>query len=219
MIANSTWLRDKVIAEKGNNDVRLCLNAICHKTFTGTPGVAVYIKEITIISYGGRNAEWKRLREMVQDVSLARALLADININWRVYGDALLTPGNNIEGYDYLGSLKPARLAEAYRNTDKLLSASWYEGFPLFPLEAMACGLPVIKTQYGTEDYAFHVETAHIVEAKSPESIAEGILRLIDDTEYRTRLEENGHRISQDFTWEKSVQTMDSLLSQHYPRS
>ena len=219
MIANSTWLRDKVIAETGTQDIRLCLNAIDHETFTGTPRTAVDSKEITLISYGGRNAVWKGFREMAQAVSMARNRLAHININWRVYGDALLPPDNGIASYQSLGFLEPPKLAAAYHDADMLLSASWYESFPLFPLEAMACGLPVITTQYGTEDYAFHEETAHIVAAKSPESIAEGIVRLVNDTDYRTRLAQNGLSISRNFTWEKSVQTMESILLSHTPRS
>ena len=219
MIANSTWLHDKISVETGAHNIKLCLNAIDHRTFTGKPRIAVDAKAITIISYGGRNAEWKGFREMAQAVSIARNRLADRNISWRVYGDALLPPDNDIASYESLGFLEPVKLAAAYRDADMLLSASWYESFPLFPLEAMACGLPVITTQYGTEDYAFHEETAHIVEAKSPENIAEGIIRLIEDAGYRTRLAENGHGISRNFTWEKSVETMESLLISDSPRS
>jgi len=41
-----------------------------------------------------------------------------------------------------------------------------YESFPLFPLEAMACGLAVITTAPGTEDYAVNQENCLVVEPK-----------------------------------------------------
>lgn len=218
MIANSTWLHDRIARETGAADISLCVNAIDHRIFNGQPRVAADTDEIRIISYGGRNAEWKGFREMARAVAIARDRLPGKTIIWRVYGEALLSPDNDIARYDALGFLGPAALAQAYRDCDMLLSASWYESFPLFPLEAMACGLPVITTRFGTEDYAQHGETAHIVEARSPESIADGIRKLVEDPAYRTRLAENGHRASHDFTWERSVQTLETLLTGESPR-
>jgi glycosyltransferase involved in cell wall biosynthesis len=114
--------------------------------------------------------------------------------------------------YEALGFLQPGPLAEAYRKADILLSASWYESFPLFPIEAMACGLPVITTGLGTEEYAINGETAEVVLPRDAASIAAGLERLVLDPAYRARLAAQGRQKSLDFTWTRSVETMERIL-------
>jgi glycosyltransferase involved in cell wall biosynthesis len=111
-----------------------------------------------------------------------------------------------------LGFLLQPQLAEAYRSADILLSASWYESFPLFPLEAMACGLPVITTQQGTEEFATPGVSAEVVRPRDPPSIADGLVRLITDASYRSAIAVEGNRASKAFTWNASAKRMESLL-------
>lgn len=213
MIANSSWLKKKVETEMPGARVHFCPNAIDHEVFHGNPREANFGVTITIISYSGNRMVWKGFREMAEAVRIARGLLRGKNIRWIVYGPvAELPPDNSIAEYEWLGFLRPAQLAEAYRNADLLLSASWYESFPLFPLEAMACGLPVITTELGTEDYAIAGETAEVVAPREPKSIAEGVLRLIRDSRYRRRIASGGNEISSQFTWGKSVSRIEQIL-------
>jgi len=190
----------------------LCPNAINHRAFSGAPKPQAGHDEVKVISYGGRGVDWKGFREMAEAVRLSREALPGVRVRWLVYGRALDPPDNPIASYEALGQLDPPALAKAYANADVLLSASWYESFPLFPLEAMACGLPVITTQAGTEDYAIAGETAEVVEAKNPQSIAQGLIRLIRDPEYAAKIAAAGWEMSHRFTWERSVKTMESIL-------
>lgn len=214
MIANSTWLKNKIESEVKGARVELCLNAIDHGVFyaTGQIPPRPIDSEVIVISYGGRDAEWKGFREMAEAVSLARKSLPDVNLRWQVYGDALLPPNNEIAPYEPLGFLVKSRLADAYRAADIMLSASWYESFPAFPLEAMACGLPVITTPYGTEDYAIPGETAEVVEPRDPAGIARGLLRLIRDRDYRASIATRGSEKSRELTWEKSAARLEEIL-------
>lgn len=212
LIANSSWLRSKLLAEFGNISVALCPNAIDHSVFFGQARVPSSTHKISVISYGGRNAEWKGFREMAEAVKLVRESLPAYEIEWRVYGDAMMPPDNEIAQYTALGFLPPPQLAQEYRNADILLSASWYESFPLFPIEAMSCGLPVITTAFGTEDYAVHEVSAEIVQPKSPSSIAAGLNKLILQPEYRYQIAQNGNVASKGFTWPKSVERLEQIL-------
>lgn len=212
-IANSTWLKNEVGKITPQKSIFLCNNAINHDVFHGEPKLAAETDTVTVISYGGRDAVWKGFHDMAHGMRIARERMPQKNIRWLVYGDALLPPDNDIASYEPLGFLNPERLAEAYRSADLLLSASWYESFPLFPLEAMACGIPTITTAYGTEDFAKHGLTAEICEAKNSESIANSLIHLISDTNYRNQLAINGHRISKDFTWERSFAQMEGILT------
>jgi glycosyltransferase involved in cell wall biosynthesis len=211
LIANSTWLK-RQLESLQSKPVALCVNAIDHSIYGGSPPARSSSGKVTVISYGGRNAEWKGFREMAQAVRIARHRLPDTEIAWKVYGVALMPPDNPIASYEPLGFLRPEQLARAYRSADILLSASWYESFPLFPIEAMACGLAVITTAAGTEDYAISGETAEIVEPRDPESIARGLERLIVNPDYRFALASKGQIKSREFTWERSVKRMAELL-------
>jgi len=211
-VVNSSWLRGKVAAAAPAAHVALCPNAIDHAVFRGEPKRRTSAKEVTVISYGGRDAEWKGFREMAEAVRLVRSWLPGVNLRWVVYGDAILPPDNGVAPYEGLGFLGPQQLAKAYRSADILLSASWYESFPLFPLEAMASGLPVVTTPLGTEEYAVPGVTAEVVEARNPRSIAEGLARLVADPEYAFRIAAAGHAMSQRFTWPSAVERMERLL-------
>lgn len=211
MIANSSWLQGKLQQEIGS-EVALCPNAIDHSVYSGSPKTGALGSEVRVISYGGRHAKWKGFREMAQGIQLARKRLPGLRLRWLVYGPCILEPSNSIAEYEALGFLQPPDLAKAYRDADILLSASWYESFPLFPLEAMACGLPVITTQYGTEEFAFPGKTAEVVQANDPESIAAALIRLITDAERRHSIAADGNELARQFTWQKSVARMESLL-------
>ncbi|GAB4558089.1 MAG: glycosyltransferase family 4 protein [Geothermobacteraceae bacterium] len=214
LIANSSWLKARIQKDIPEVPVELCLNAINHELFHGP--LRSYVageRSVKLISYGGRGVVWKGFAEMAEAVSLVRERLSDWKIEWQVYGSAALPPNNTVAPYTPLGFLQPEQLATAYRGADILLSASWYESFPLFPLEAMACGLPVVTSQLGTEDFAIHGVTAEVVEPQNVESIATGLMRLITDIPYRKKLAANGQEISRQFTWEKSVQMMQKILT------
>jgi glycosyltransferase involved in cell wall biosynthesis len=213
LIANSSWLKKKIEAEFSRSEVLLCPNAIDHRVFHGQPRRRASDATITVVSYSGRRMVWKGFREMAEAVRIARNVLRGKIIRWFVYGPAaVLPPRNPIAEYEWLGFLQPPQLADVYRSADILLSASWYESFPLFPLEAMACGLPVITTPLGAEDYAIPGETAEIVAPRDPQSIAAGLIRLIQDPRYSRRIASGGNQISKCFTWEKSVSTMEQIL-------
>jgi D-inositol-3-phosphate glycosyltransferase len=76
----------------------------------------------------------------------------------------------------------------------------------------MACGLPVITTGLGTEEYAIAGETTEIVAPRDPKSIAAGLVRLIRDSGYRRRIAGAGNEISKQFTWERSVSRIEQIL-------
>ena len=150
---------------------------------------------------------------MCEGMRIAKSRNPEIQFKWQVYGQALLPPDNEICSYDHLGFLSSEQLAEAYRENDVLLSASWYESFPLFPLEAMACGLATITTELGTEIYAVDQVTVLIVEPRNPESIALAIERLAKDENFRFKIATNGNLKSKEFTWSNSVEKLHEILN------
>lgn len=210
MIANSSWLRDQVARNYGITP-ELSTNAIDHRIF--------YKKELfprdgsqpfTVVSYGGRNAEWKGFLEAAKAIRIVRQKYPDLV--WKVYGGSVLAPDNEIAPFQGCGFVAGESLADLYRSSHATLCPSWYESFPLFPLEAMACGSAVVTTPFGVEDYAFDNKTAKLVEAKNPESIAAGLLALIENEPLRRSVVQNGITEAQKHNWERSVATFESII-------
>ncbi len=214
MMANSPWLYDQVDKAVPGASLRLSPNALDHNIFNGTPKplAAPDDRKVTLISYGGRHVAWKGFKEMAEATAIVRRRLPHYQIDWHVYGGAALPPDNPIAPYKDLGFLQPLALADAYRQADILLSASWYESFPLFPAEAMACGLAAITTQPGTEQYAIPSQTAEVVEAQSPESVAAGLERLIADHVHRQRIAQAGWEMARTLTWEAAGDAMEANI-------
>ena len=84
--------------------------------------------------------------------------------------------------------LPQAEFAALLGEMDIFIHASHFEGLPLPPLEAMACGCAVITTDIGASDYLLDGFNALVVPPKKPAKIAEAVRLLAADGEMRIRL-------------------------------
>lgn len=84
---------------------------------------------------------------------------------------------------------------------------SIYEGFGMPPLEAMACGVPVLTSGEASLPEVTG-DSAVIVDAYSVNSIAEGMSRIYSDRNLRERLSREGSERAEKFTWEKSAEIL-----------
>jgi glycosyltransferase involved in cell wall biosynthesis len=106
-------------------------------------------------------------------------------------------------------------LASLYKACDLFVSTSWAEGFGLPPLEAMACGVPVVLTDSGgVREYAVNEHNCLMVPPKSPELLAKGIEQILSDTELARKLAQNGPATAQKFTWETAVDRFENAILQ-----
>jgi len=111
---------------------------------------------------------------------------------------------------------RPARveLARLYATCDLFVSASWREGFGLPPLEAMACGAPVVLTDSGgVREYARSKENCLMVPCRDPEALAKAMIRVLTDKVLTERLRRNGPPTAARFTWESAVDRFEHALT------
>jgi glycosyltransferase involved in cell wall biosynthesis len=84
-------------------------------------------------------------------------------------------------------------MSRLYQTADLFVSTSWFEGFAIPPLEAMACGTPVVTTNSGgVLDFCQHLKNAFICQPKDPKSIARGILTMLSHPTLSKRFSRNG---------------------------
>jgi starch synthase len=103
-------------------------------------------------------------------------------------------------------------------SADAYVLASRREGFPVAPLEAMACGLPVI----GTDIPAMRNILPHgtlsgglIVPREDPTALAEAIQSLLENPDLRRELGQNARRnVEQHFSIGSVGRQLDAMLSQ-----
>lgn len=74
-----------------------------------------------------------------------------------------------------------------YRALDLYVAPQRWEGFGLTPLEAMACGVPVIATRVGAFEELVTADTGALVPPGDDPALAEATARLIDDPACRAR--------------------------------
>ncbi|MCQ9617218.1 glycosyltransferase [Paenalcaligenes niemegkensis] len=86
----------------------------------------------------------------------------------------------NIEEFvDFTGSQARNRLSSYYSASDVFVTTPWYEPFGITPLEAMACGRPVIGSDTGGIKYTVeHEKTGFLVPPKNSAALEEKLAIL-----------------------------------------
>jgi len=95
-------------------------------------------------------------------------------------------------------------LPHLYSEAALFVFPSLYEGFGLPPLEAMACGCPVIASNAASVPEVCG-DAAYYVDPYDVESIAEGMRKVLTDEALRRNLIEKGLERAKLFSWEKSA--------------
>jgi len=104
----------------------------------------------------------------------------------------------------FTGWLSEPELAAAYAGATCLVMPSLYEGFGLPPVEAMACGCPVIVSGNGSLGEVVG-DAALRLTSCDRESIAAGIQRLLTEPRLAASLSERGVARAAEFTWEAAA--------------
>lgn len=86
----------------------------------------------------------------------------------------------------FLGRVSRAAMPALLRSADVVLAVPWYEPFGIVPLEAMACGRPVVACAVGgLSDTVVDGRTGILVPPRNPARLADSLNRLLADPDLR----------------------------------
>jgi glycosyltransferase involved in cell wall biosynthesis len=105
----------------------------------------------------------------------------------------------------FFGFVPDRTLACLYRMASAFAFPSLYEGFGLPPLEAMACGAPVVTSRLSSLPEVVG-DAALLVDPYSVDDIASALRRVILDDALRKELIARGHARARAFSWEQSIE-------------
>lgn len=119
------------------------------------------------------------------------------------------------------GQVPREQMPAVLRSADAVVCAPWYEPFGIVPLEAMACGVPVVASAVGgLIDTVVHGKTGLHVPPRDPRALASALFELLSNPEYAARLGAAGRQRARGrYSWarvatdtEKAYQVaMDSM--------
>ncbi len=103
-----------------------------------------------------------------------------------------------------LGFIPDEDLPAVYSGADLFVFPSLYEGFGLPPLEAMACGTPVVSSDTSSLPEVVG-EAGLMVDPHDVRALTEAIERALTDRHLRAELRARGLEQASRFTWEKTA--------------
>jgi glycosyltransferase involved in cell wall biosynthesis len=106
------------------------------------------------------------------------------------------------ERVKFVGYVPDQELAALYSGAECFTLPSWYEGFGIPIVEAMACGCPVVTSSGRHACPEVSGGAAVLVEPSDPSAIAEGIERVLDDPALRAEMIKKGFVQAAKFDWE-----------------
>ncbi len=148
---------------------------------------------LAVIGGGGlgklNNTEYRKLTLRVRDLGLEEAVV-------------------------FTGYVPDQRLASLLRRAEMLVFPSIYEGFGLPPLEAMACGVPVITSRRSSLPEVVGDAALLLEDPLDAEEIAGCMERLLADGELRSRLVRAGRERAKMFDWEKTARKVAAVYQE-----
>ena len=162
------------------------------------------------IFYNGSITPRKNLLRVLEAFDAIKPLIPHV-----LYLTGALTWGaDNIHAYltdrlqdrvRILGYVEETELTALYNLAELFLYPSLYEGFGLPILEAQACGCPVLTSNV-TACPEVAGAGAHLVNPYSVAEIRTGMLKILQDNEYKQILIQRGFENIKRFSWQKTAE-------------
>jgi D-inositol-3-phosphate glycosyltransferase len=166
----------------------VCVTRLVERKGVGNLVVALADVQGTelVIAGGPDRSELPSDREYQRLVALAE----DVGVGGRVH---------------FTGRLERSDVPPLIRSGDVVACVPWYEPFGIVPLEAMACGVPVVGSAVGgLLDTVVHGVTGLHVPPRRPDRIADALCELLADPARRAAMGRAGSKRARErYGWER----------------
>jgi len=164
--------------------------------------------------YVGSRKPHKNLPRLLKAFAIS-AVRSDVRLVLTGIRDPEISAQISSAGLDgevrFVESEESAGLADLYRGAVGFVFPSLYEGFGLPPLEAMACGIPVLTSRICSIPEVVG-DAAILVNPVDVASIAEGIRRLVEDRGLREEMRRKGLERARQFSWDETARRTWAIL-------
>jgi D-inositol-3-phosphate glycosyltransferase len=115
----------------------------------------------------------------------------------------------------FTGKRQPDELRWYYSAADVAVTTPWYEPFGLTPLEAMACGIPVIGSAVGGITFTIaDGDTGYLVPPRNPAALTERLRHLLLQPALRQQMGRAARRrVEREFTWSTVAHRTSALYA------
>ena len=111
----------------------------------------------------------------------------------------------------FVGEVAAEELPALYAGAEVFAYLSSYEGFGLPPLEAMACGTPVVALNTSSLPEVVG-DGGVLLDTAEPAAVAQHLRALLADSSLRARLSERARRQARRFSWEETARAVSEEI-------
>ena len=203
-----------------NDKIHVHYNGIEEK-FIPHPKEAELLKENLkikgpVLIYIGRIAFYKGVDDIIAAYRIAKKTIPDLNLviggkpdfqTEKIYEEWKI----KYKDIHFVGFLKEQDLPFYYAMGDIFITYSFAsEGFGLTPIEAIACGTPVICSSIGAYKEILQ-DNAIFVPPKSPHQLAKEIVKLLKDDPRRKTLLKNAQDFIKKYSWNSVGKKLETV--------
>jgi glycosyltransferase involved in cell wall biosynthesis len=151
------------------------------------------------------------LEEVFRTTELRPQLVIAGKVGWKV--DEVLAQVQELSSRDrvrLVGFVSDNDLRALYSSCRAFVYPSLYEGFGLPPLEAMACGAPVVSSLVPS----IKESVARVISATDSVGLARVMIELLTDEQARRSLSIRGREYAQEFSWQRTAMLTREVYAQ-----
>ncbi len=172
------------------------------------------------VLYFGRITRYKRIEDLLMAWKIVQSRRQDVNLVIAGRPDPKylnrlkrLASKLSLERITFKLNVPRKEKKRLLASAKVLVYTSTREGWGQTVLEAAACKTPAIAQDVpGLRDSVKNNKTGLIVPPRDPRSLAEAILDLLENEEYRLILAENAYKYAKNFTWDNTAESFAEVL-------